>query len=50
MVTFFTSMTLPLIKHKWSSKTAEKLSGIISREMCPPNELNVKPYTALYQF
>lgn len=43
MVTFFTLMTLPLIKYKWSNKTDEKLSGIISREICPPNELSVKP-------
>lgn len=50
MVTFFTLMTLPLIKYKWSNKTAEKLSGIISGEICPPNDFKVKPYIALYQF
>lgn len=47
MVTFFSLITLPLIKYKWSNKTAGKLSGIISGEIYSPNEFKCK---ALHQF
>lgn len=47
MVTFFTLMILPLIKYKWSNKSVEKLSGIISGEICPTNEFKCE---ALHNF